>query len=136
MNGRCNLIMLDEAALMSVLRDEAKEALELEGQRLLNHMRREVDRTICGGEPGKPAWRQEIAQNLEHTATAVTDDSISMDFGYSPSGKADEVRAMVVEAGSGSAAGGDAIHAGPAGRSVWDDDLSERHPSRARSEYA
>lgn len=136
MNGRCNLMMLDEAALMSVLRDEAKEALELEGQRLLNHMRREVDRTTCGGAPGKPAWRQEIAQNLEHTATAVTDDSISMDFGCSPSGKADEVRAMVVEAGSGSAAGGDAIHAGPAGRSVWDADLSERHPSRARSEYA
>ena len=136
MNGRCNLIMLDEAALMSILRNEAKESLELEGQRLLNHMRREVERTTCGGAPGKPAWRQEIAQNLEHTATAVTDDSISMDFGYSPSGKADEVRAMVVEAGSGSAAGGDAIHAGPAGRSVWDDDLSERHPSRARSEYA
>ena len=136
MNRRCNLIMLDEAALMSILRNEAKEALELEGQRLLNHMRREVDRTTRGGAPGKPAWRQEIAQNLEHTATAVTDDSISMDFGYSPSGKADEVRAMVVEAGSGSAAGGDAIHAGPAGRSVWDGDLSERHPSRARSEYA
>lgn len=135
MNGRCNLISLDEAALLSILQNAAKDALQLEGERLLNHMRREVGRTLHGGAPGKPAWRAEIAQNLEHIATAVTDDSISMDFGYSPSDKADEVRAMVVEAGSGSAAGGDAIHAGPTGRSVWNDELSGRRPSRAKSEY-
>ena len=98
-------------------------------------MRREAVKTTHGGAPGKPDWRREIVSNLDHIATAVTGDSVSMDFGYSPSEKADEVRAMIVAAGSGSTAGGGAIHAGPPGRSVWDDDVSGKHPSNARSEY-
>ena len=53
----------------------------------------------------------------------------------SPSGKADLVRAMIVEAGSGSAVGNAPIHAGPTGRSVWGNDVSGQHPSRAKSEY-
>ncbi len=135
MNGRCNTISLNEAALMAVFQGTAKDALELEGERLLRHMRREVMCTTHGGTPGKPEWRQEVARNLNHTATAMSSDGVSMDFGYSPSDKADEVRAMVVEAGSGSAAGGEPIHAGPTGRSVWNGELSGRHPSRVKSEY-
>lgn len=135
MNNPCNQLSLDEAALMAILLDEAQNALELEGRKLLNHMRQEVQRTVDGGGPGKPAWRSELASNLEHLATAVSDTSVSMDFGYSPSGKADLVRAMIIEAGAGSAAGNAPIHAGPTGRSVWDDDVSGQHPSRAKSEY-
>ena len=95
-------------------------------------MRREAAKTTHGGAPGKPDWRKEIANNLDHIATAVTGDSVSMDFGYSPSGKADEVRAMIVAVGSGSSAGGSAIHAGPPGRSVWDGDVSGKHPSNQK----
>lgn len=135
MNGRCNQILLDEAALMGILQQDAKEALALEGERLLGHMRREVRMTTHGGAPGTPEWRAEIAQNLGHVATAVTGDSVSMDFGYSPSNKPDEVRAMIVNEGSGSSAGGEAIHAGPANRSVWSSDMSGKHPSRAKSVY-
>ena len=91
--------------------------------------------TTHGGAPGKPDWRKEIVDNLDRTAVAVTDDSVSMDFGYSPSDKADEVRAMVVEAGSGSAVGGKPITAGPNGRSVWNSKLDGKHPSRAKSVY-
>ena len=131
----CNRISLDEAALMAALREEAKDALEREGQRLLSHMQREVIYTTHGGAPGKPDWRKETARNLGKTAVAVTDDSVSMDFGYSPSDKADEVRAMLVEAGSGSAAGGKSITAGPNGRSVWNSELDGKHPSRAKSVY-
>ena len=131
----CNRISLDEAALMAALREEAKDALEQEGQRLLSHMQREVINATHGGAPGKPDWRKEIARNLGKTAVAVTDDSVSMDFGYSPSDKADEVRAMLVEAGSGSAAGGKPITAGPNGRSVWNSELDGKHPSRAKSVY-
>ena len=98
-------------------------------------MKREVGRTTHGGAPGKSAWRDEITRNLTHVATAVSGDSVSMDFGYSPSDKADLVRAMIVEDGSGSAVGNDPIHAGPTGRSVWDEDVSGKHPSRAKSEY-
>lgn len=120
---------------MAALQEEAKDALELEGQRLLAHMRREVMHTTHGGAPGKPDWRKDIARNLDKTAVAVTDDSVSMDFGYSPADKADEVRAMVVEAGSGSRAGGKPITAGPTGRNVWNSDLDGKHPSRAKSVY-
>ena len=98
-------------------------------------MRREIHLTTHGGAPGKPEWREDIAKNLGHTTTAQTGDSISMDFGFSPSNKADEVRAMIVNEGSGSAVGGNAIHAGPPGRSVWDEDVSGKHPSRAKTEY-
>lgn len=135
MNGRCNQISLNEAALMTKLKEEARLALTAEGERLMQHMRREAGRTTHGGAPGKPAWRREIAENIQHTATAVTGDSVSMDFGYSPSDKADEVRAMIVESGSGSAVGNAPIHAGPTGRSVWDGDVTGRHPSKAKSEY-
>ena len=120
---------------MAALQDEAKDALEMEGQRLLAHMRREVMNTTHGGAPGKPDWRKEIARNLDKMAVAVTDDTVSMDFGYSPSDKADETRAMVVEAGSGSAAGGKRITAGPTGREVWNSELDGKHPSRAKSVY-
>ena len=135
MNRQCNQISLDEAALMGILQQDATEALALEGDRLLSHMRREVRVTTHGGAPGKPEWRAEIAKNLGHVATAVTGDSISMDFGYSPSTKPDEVRAMIVNEGSGSVAGNESIHAGPTGRIVWDEDVSGRHPSRAKTEY-
>ena len=39
MTNPCNQLSLNEAALMSILRDEAQNALELEGQKLLIHMR-------------------------------------------------------------------------------------------------
>jgi len=135
MTNPCNQLSLNEAALMSIFRDEAQNALTLEGQKLLFYMRQEAQRTVGGGGPGKPAWRSELAANLNHLATAVTDTSVSMDFGYSPSGKADLVRAMIIEAGAGSAADNAPIHAGPTGRSVWDDDVSGQHPSRAKTEY-
>lgn len=135
MNNPCNQISLDEGALMAVLRDEAQNALELEGRKLLIHMKQEVQRTMDGGGPGKPNWRKEIAANLDRLAMSVSDTSVSMDFGYSPSDKADLVRAMIVEAGTGSAVGNAPIHAGPKGRSVWNNDVSGQHPSRAKTEY-
>lgn len=45
------------------------------------------------------------------------------------------MKAMLIAEGAGSAAGGAPIHAGPPGRSVWDDDLSGKKPSTAKSEY-
>lgn len=98
-------------------------------------MRREIQHTTHGGAPGKPGWRRAISDNLEHISTSITDGGVSMDFGYSPDDLPDTVRAMIVEEGSGSAVGGAPIHAGPPGRQVWDDALSGRHPSQAKSEY-
>ena len=101
MNGRCNEIFLNEGALMAALTESARQGLLAEGEALLSIMRAEVGRTTHGGAPGKPAWRAEIAANLEHVAATVSLDGISVDFGYSPSGQADEVRAMVVNEGLG-----------------------------------
>ena len=98
-------------------------------------MRREVMNTTHGGAPGKPEWRQEIAQKVENTKTEITDDAVEMQFGYEPAGKADKVRAMIVESGSGSAVGRAAIHAGPTGRVVWNSELDGRHKSKAKSVY-
>lgn len=122
---------------MSALSQRAEQALKAEGDRLIVIMEHEAQLTTHGGAPGKPSWRDEIERNLGHVATTVTADGISMDFGYSPSGMADKVRAMIVAYGSGDKAdgGGEKIHAGPPGRSVWDDDLTGRHPSQAKSEH-
>ena len=98
-------------------------------------MKREVQHTTHGGAPGKPAWRAEIERGIRHIETKQMGSGIEMMFGYEPSGLPATVRAMIVHDGSGSAAGGAPITAGPEGRSVWDDDVSGKHPSRAKSEY-
>lgn len=77
MNGRCNEISLDEGALMAALTETAKQGLLAEGKALLSIMRAEAGRTTRGGAPGKPAWRAEIAANLEHVATAVSPDRMA-----------------------------------------------------------
>ena len=135
MKNPCNQLALNEGALLAILQRESLNAVELEGRRLIQHMKREVQRTTHGGAPGKPGWRKEIGDNLEHVSTSVTDGGVSMDFGYSPDSLPDMVRAMIVEDGSGSAAGGAPIHAGSEGRQVWDGDVSGRHPSKAKTEY-
>ena len=86
MNRRCNEISLDEGALMAALTENARQGLLAEGDVRLSIMRAEVGRTLHGDAPGKSAWRAEIAANLEHVATVVSSDGISVDFGYSPSG--------------------------------------------------
>lgn len=116
---------------MDDLTRRAKSALKLEGDSLLHLMAQELHITTHGGAPGKPAWRDEVERNLGHVATAVTKDGISMDFGYSPSGLADKVRALIIAYGSGDKAvgGGDKILQGPEGRDVWNDGLTGKHPS-------
>ncbi len=116
---------------MDDLTRRAESALKLEGDTLLDLMAQELHMTTHGGAPGKPAWRDEVERNLRHVATAVTEDGISMDFGYSPSNEADKVRAMLIAYGSGDKAegGGTKILQGPEGRNVWNDDLTGKHPS-------
>ena len=134
---KCNHLSLDTGALMTELQGVAVSALKEEGETLMDAMRQEVRMTVDGNTPGRSAWREHIAQNIEHVSTTIADGGISMEFGYAPKGEADEARAMVVAYGSGDKAegGGTPIHAGPAGRRVWDDELSGRKSSNAKSEY-
>lgn len=113
-------------------------ALKMEGDKLAAIMKQEVQHTTHGGAPGKPAWRDHVERSIGHVATSITADTLSVDVGYDVSGKSDEVRAMIVAYGSGDKAdgGGSPITAGPPGRSVWDGDVTGKHPSRAKSTYA
>ena len=120
---------------MEELRQEARNALELEGRRLILHMRREIERTTDGGAPGKPAWRKEISEGLRKVSETVGSDAVSVEIGYEAKNTAAAVRANIVNEGSGSVVGNPPIHAGPTGRNVWDSDLSGQHPSKAKSEY-
>lgn len=98
-------------------------------------MAQEVGRTTHGGAPGRPEWRREISTGLKCVHTEEDRSCIRMDFGFEPSGLPETVRAMIVGEGSGSAVGGEPIHAGPPGRSVWDGEVTGKHPSHAQSEY-
>lgn len=99
-------------------------------------MKREARMTTHGESPGKPAWRDDIADGIKRQETRKVGNGIGMDFGYVPRNEAELVRAMVVTEGSGKAVGNPPITAGPEGRSVWDGDVTGRHPSRAKDEYA
>lgn len=137
MKGKCNRLSLDEGALTRGLARRGELALNAEAERLAEIMKQESRMTTHDGAPGKPEWREEIARNIGITAKGIAADKVSVDVGYMPTGLSEEVRSMVVAYGSGDKAegGGKAIHAGPRGRSVWGDDLTEKHPSRASSEY-
>lgn len=99
-------------------------------------MGEELQKTTHGGAPGKPAWRDKLAADIHRVFESITDDAIEFGVGvdYS-SGTWEHVRAMLIAYGSGSRAGGAAIHAGPPGRDVWNDDLTGKKPSAAKSEY-
>lgn len=103
---------------------------------LQNVMKREAPRTVYGDGPGKPAWRAEIAGNIRVLQTHRDERGITCVVGYNPDSAPARVRALIVAEGGGTAAGNPAIHAGPADRVVWDDDVRGQGPSQAKSTYA
>lgn len=135
MTGKCNTLSLDTGALLGILEKLAEAGLQLEGKKLMEIMKREVQSTTHGGAPGKPSWRDAMESGIRQQDTRKAGTGVEMDFGYVPSSESELVRAMIVTEGSGSAVGNPPITAGREGRSVWDGDVSGRHPSRAKSEY-
>lgn len=113
---------------ISALRDSEEVFLEI--------MEREVLRTVNGGGPGKPGWRASIRDRLDIVEETFTDSflegkvGLDNDLLYS-----DFVKAMLIAYGSGSAGlTGICMTAGPAGRIVWDDDLSGQGPSKVQEQ--
>ena len=140
MHNRCGTIAIDKGAVMAAIKEIVVAALEDETEALLAMMRREIQRVTHGGAPGKPAWRDELAAELDEVYRIVADEAIEFGVGLPYSGYADAghkfVRAMLVAHGSGSkaAGGGEPIAARP-GELVWDDDLRDYHPSTALTQY-
>lgn len=125
-----NTLSLDEGAVIKQIQAHLINALEKAEDTLLDIMRREIQKTTNGNTPGKPYWRTQVGSMLRETYRTVTDEYIEAGVGL-PENVAEHifVRAMLIEAGSGTYAGNPPIFAGPLGSPVWDDDLYMRHPS-------
>lgn len=114
------------------------EALEQASDTLLAIMQLEIVKTVHGDGPGKPDWRDELAEELTEVYRIVTQEAIEVGVGlpnmtYASAGYK-FIRAMLIAYGGGSAAGGKAMHTRP-GQLVWDDDLLDYAPSQAVTTY-
>lgn len=131
-NLRISTHMIDViySHFMSGVREAEDELVELMGE--------ELQQTVDGGGPGKPAWRNSLRQMVRVISTQYLLQCIESEVGLDESiGLSNYVRAKLIAFGGGSAGpSGAPITAGPPGRSVWDDDLSGKHPSSALSQYA
>lgn len=123
---------------MRQIRDALVLVLEDASDTLVALMRNEIERTTHGDAPGKPEWRESLGADLREVYRIVAEEAIEFGIGLPYMGYADVgykfARAMLVAYGSGSEAGGEAIHSRP-GELVWDDDLHDFQPSTALSEY-
>lgn len=137
-------ISIDEAGLMAAIRNHYIRAMEKAEHQLISIMKKEVKKTTYGKSPGKPKWRKEIASLLQEVYREVADNYIEFGVGV-PDDLAFNtvVKAMIIGYGSGfmaygNAAGGQSsgsITAGPTGRPVWDNDMSGKHSSKAKTVY-
>lgn len=148
------MIRIDEAPKIRFNQQRAKQklrpylvtAIEQASDEMVTDMKRLVHTTTHvgatgKGAPGDPAWRDELDNDIKRLwiqfGKNFIDADIGADNGYGK-GSYSYVRAMLIAYGSGSRAHGapdwrghTAIHAGPRGRTVWDDDLSDQKISES-----
>lgn len=138
--SKLNQLTLNEAAVKAALRDYYVKVLEGIEDQLIDILKQEVMVTMHGDGPGKPAWREELRDSMTELLREIATDYIELGAGapalLGRKGRAKKVRAMIIAVGGGSAVGNPFIAAGPSGRSVWDDDITGKKPSAAKSEYA
>lgn len=147
-------IRFDVAKFKMLLKPYLYEAMEKATDELLKSMQIHVYTVTAVGKTGKGApgdleWRNELDRDLEKLYVRVVDDivegAVGANAGY---GEGDNyfVRAMLIAYGSGNRAVSPnpitgkkvsraAIHAGPHGREVWDDDLMDHVDGGSHSSY-
>lgn len=109
-------------------------ALNEAADELLKAMRINASKTVHGDGPGKPEWRGEIDRDLKKLYFQVANDYLEFGVGLDYSdGTYQQIRAMIVAYGAGSAAGNEPIARHPGGH-VWNDDLTGTTISRARTD--
>ena len=127
---------VDTNRLREALRPFLVEAMEAATDELLRLMKINVHHTVHGDGPGKPTWRQELDADLRRLYINVADfyaeGAVGADYEQS---SADNIRAMIINYGGGSAVGNPPIEAGPLGRIVWDEDMRGRHASQSEDQY-
>ena len=137
-------IKFNSVRAMQKLRPYLIAAIENAADEMVEDMKRLVHTTTYVGRtgkgaPGDPAWRSELDRDIKRLwiemGKNTIEAAVGADNGYG-NGSYSYVRAMLIAYGSGSRAHGapgwnrhTAIHAGPTGRIVWDDDLSDQRVS-------
>ena len=111
------------------------DAMEHAGDRLIELMRKEIFMTEDGGGPGKPGWRDKLADDIKIVFRDIVNDAIEFGVGADYSaGTWEHVRAMLIAYGGGSMGGGSRIMTHP-GEEVWNDDLDGKKTSGAHNVY-
>ena len=110
--------------------------MERAENKLIDLMKEEMQVRIYGDGPGDPyQWIPKMQNDLKVIYRQVADNYIESGVGLPyHEGTWQMVRAMIVEAGAGSAVGNPAIRTHP-GEEVWNDALNGKEISTARSEY-
>ena len=135
-SGKCNELSVDVGLVFEALRNYYLDALRAASDQLISIMQKEVLQTVWGAGPGKPEWRQMIQSKINTLYEDVTDHYLGIGVGLPDTMVYEDfIKAMVVAYGAGSAVGSPPIHAGPAGREVWDGNLDFKRPSKAETEY-
>lgn len=126
-------LVMDTEGLYAIIVQVYLNAMVRATDRLVEIMRREVDRTTHGGAPGKPGWRESLKKDLMIFYPMVISEILEYGAGLDYTPASDEyIRAMIVAYGSGSAVGGNPIHRGPKGRMVYGADIGPKHKSRVK----
>jgi len=104
--------------------------------KFIDLMQQEIRESKHGDGPGKPDWRDETAAAVKAIYDTIGNTYIEMSIGPDLQANSFEaIRAMVVEAGAGSAVGNPPIQAGPFGRTVFNDDLDGVIASQVKVPY-
>ena len=130
-------VTLNEGAFMNNLVRYYAEVMEQAQEEFAEKMEDEAQKTVHGLGPGKPQWRRDVGRNIGLVEKKVSDTLIEATVGVPPdalSSESDIARAMVVEAGAGSAVGNPPIRSKP-GEQVWDNNLSGKKTSTAKTAY-
>lgn len=131
-------VTIDMAKVRAKIRPFLIEAMDKSADELLKQMRIFATKTtIVGrtgkGGPGDVNWRRDLASDIHRLFENITDSMLEYGVGVDYTEAYMKVRANIIDLGSGSAVeGGKAIHAGPPGRQVWNDELTGKHGSDAQ----
>lgn len=131
-------IRFNSQRMRNVLRPYLLMAMEKATDELLKNMQFYAKDNVVGNGPGKPSWRDELANDLKRLYVEEVDSfiegAVGADAGYGE-GSPWRTRAMLIAYGGGSAAidpethgslGQEDIHAGPPGRVVWNENLDDQ----------
>ena len=121
--------------MVKQIRNHYVKCLRAAEDKLAELLRNQIPERVVGEGPGDPAWIPKIQASVRTLYRDIADSYIEIGVGLPyKEGSYNMVRAMVIEAGAGSAAGNPPIQTRP-GEKVWNDSLSAKKTSTAQSWY-